>query len=827
MAFVLPAAATAAQCRSKVVQPQPTDACTSVPARPLGGAGARGAGGVFSGVCVPDRSFFGSAPYLRRRAHASLRSTWESRSGVVRAQKPEPDQNQEELERPSTPALDIQRGIIHQEHDPESSQVDFALLWQVCTFGGQFGARRGSYALLLAHNFKTIALPYWNSQDKWKARGSLAGLIALGLMQSGISVTYSFVGRDFWNALAAKDSDLFFKQLAIYAACFTVGTPIVVMYGYFRDSVSIAWREWLTKEFLAKYLEGRSYYNLGALSRGAGAEEIDNPDQRICEDVLQFADASLAFFLVLLNSVVDLVSFSGILWSIYPPLWVVLLFYSAFGTGVTTLFGRRLVNLNFAQLKREADLRFSLIRVRENAESIAFFGGEGQEGRVLGTRLEAIVANYRRLIATQRNLAFFTTAYRYFIQILPAAVVAPLYFAGRFEIGVVQQAYSAFNHVLGDLSVIVNQVKALSAFSAGVSRLGEFDAALAAASSAAPSTLPAASAPVPAAPSRAPLLASIAAPTQLPEIPAAASAAGPSAAAAAAGPSRIEMRYNGVHAGDGGAGPVLAMRGVGLQTPDRAKYLVRELSLELERGGRLLIVGDSGSGKSSLLRAVAGLWTCGEGAIERPAPPLGAFFIPQRPYMTVGSLRAQLLYPFDDGTEAAGAAGEAGSSRTEAAGGSRTEADVAEAHRSVSDDELLAILQQVNLAYLPKRFRRWALNGEEVGNPLDIELDWSAMLSLGEQQRLSFARLLLRRPALALLDEATSALDVANEARMYGLLAGIPGMAVVSVGHRPTLLPFHERVLRLHGDSTRWEIASPQEAEATFASAARLPAVAP
>ena len=211
-----------------------------------------------------------------------------------------------------------------------------------------------------------------------------------------------------------------------------------------------------------------SYYILEA------KKEIDNPDQRIAEDVRAFTQTSLSFSITLLTSVIDLLSFSAILYSIYPALFGAIILYAGFGTASTVYIGKQLVGLNYEQLQREADFRFSMVRVRENAESIAFYGGEAIEMKEIKRRLNRAMSNFFELITVQRNLDFFTVAYRYMVQVLPGLVVAPLFFAGKIELGVVSQSYGAFNHILGDLSIIVNQFESISAFSAGVDRLGEF-----------------------------------------------------------------------------------------------------------------------------------------------------------------------------------------------------------------------------------------------------------------------------------------------------------------------------------------------------------------
>ncbi|KAG0561406.1 hypothetical protein KC19_9G062500 [Ceratodon purpureus] len=328
--------------------------------------------------------------------------------------------------------------------------------------------RQGSDLPTLLRRFWKVAAPYWSSDDKVKARFWLAGVFALTLATTGISVGFNFLGRDFYNALASKDQEQFYNQLIKYFAAFIGGIPVFVLRDYFRDTLALRWRGWMTTQYLDKYFENRTFYNIQSQSM------IDNPDQRIVDDLNNFSGSALGFALALFNATINLISFSGILYGIYPPLFFVLLVYSIGGTAISVLLGKNLVGLNFMQEKKEADFRYGLVRVRENAESIAFYGGEASEIQLLLQRFKQSFDNYTQLLIASRNLDFFTSFYRYLIQLLPAAVVAPLYFAGKIEFGVINQSFSAFNNVLSDFSIIVYQFQSLSAFSAVVDRLGKF-----------------------------------------------------------------------------------------------------------------------------------------------------------------------------------------------------------------------------------------------------------------------------------------------------------------------------------------------------------------
>lgn len=550
----------------------------------------------------------------------------------------------------------------------------------------------------LWEGFWRIARQYWFSDEKWKARGVLAVLLILLFAFSAMNIILSYVGRDFMTALSEKKLSDFYRSMFIYLGVFVVATPVSAYFSYVSRKLGVNWRLWLTNHFIARYLQNRAYYHID--QEGL----IDNPDQRISQDISSFTVNSLDFLSILVFSGIQFVSFVGILWSISMKLVVVLLLYAAVGTLVSMFFGKKLINLNFQQLRREADLRYGLVHVRDNAESIAFYQGEERESGQVINRLRNAMSNLNFLIGWQRNLAFFTKGYEYVIVVLPFAVMAPLYFSGEIKFGVVTQAASAFSQVLGALSVIVSQFEQLGSFAAGVTRLESFASEL----------------------------------------------EDPEKRLAGNGLPTIETIEE----------PRLALEHLTLQTPNYAHTLFSDLSASVLPGQGLLIVGASGTGKSSLLRAVAGLWNSGKGRVVRP-PLKEMLFLPQSPYMILGSLREQLLYPH--------------------------------LSRDARNEDLIKVLERVRLEDLPDR----------VGG-LDAEMDWGHLLSLGEQQRLAFARLLLANPKYAVLDEATSALDIDNETHLYGQLQA-SGATYVSVGHRPTLVAHHDHVLELQGDS-RWRV---------------------
>ena len=532
------------------------------------------------------------------------------------------------------------------------------------------------------------------------------------------------------------------------------------------------------------YTQNRVYYKL------QNSLLIDNPDQRITEDVNSFTTYSLQLVITVITSCIDLLSFATILWSIYPTLFAAILLYALAGTLITTWLGRTLVGLNFQQLSKEADLRYSLVRLRENAESIAFYGGEDLEGQAVEHRVEAVVDNKRNINRAQRNLEFFTTSYRYLVQILPVAVVAPRFFAGEIQLGVISQSVGAFNHILSDLSIIVNQFESLSSFSAGVERLSTFYNAMRNADDTRNSTSPLLQAN-----SSSQLLESE---RILPflSLPQEISKPEENIHQRVVLP-RIQIghweEWNGDSTYDQNR-LVLSTHNLHVFTPNQKRLLVRNLDMELKEGEHLLIVGESGAGKSSLLRAIAGLWTTGTGMIVRPVDD-EVYFLPQRPYCTLGSLKDQLLYPSIDHLD------------TDSSEGNKILPRAHLMEDAVTDEKLLEVLSAVDLMGVASR----AGDGDPIAG-LYTTLDWSNMLSLGEQQRLAFGRLLVNRPRLVVLDEATSALDMAAEARMYNLLRSMaqkslvgeklsaPGLTYISVGHRPSLLAHHDRRLRLKGE---------------------------
>jgi vitamin B12/bleomycin/antimicrobial peptide transport system ATP-binding/permease protein len=608
--------------------------------------------------------------------------------------------------------------------------------------------------------FYEMAFPYY--KESIQGRWLFAGMIGMTLVNSAVSVAFSYLGKDFWNALNAKDPEQFYFMLSKFGVALVVGAPVVVLYRFQRERLAVHWREWMTERTLDLYSSHQVYY---ALERNSN---IDNPDQRIAEDVRSFTAFSLQLFLTILTSIIDLFSFSAILYSIQPQLFGAIVVYATFGTIVTTTIGSPLVKLNYLKLQKEADFRYALVRLRENAESIAFYGGEDLEGKGISERLKQVLSNQRERIGATRNLEFFTTAYQYLIQIVPVAVVAPQYFAGAVQLGVVSQSAGAFNHILGDLSILVNQFESLSAFSAGIDRLAQFYEEMRSIDL-----------------DRSPDMPLLQPTKQTSEN------------------AQFSQIENSIHLSQSAPAssskgimnqPILSIQNLHLLTPDRKRSLIEDLTLNIFEGQSLLIIGSSGAGKSSLLRAIAGLWSAGSGSINRPADE-DVYFLPQRPYCTLGSLRDQLLYPSILESNIIG------NDDNDIHNDSNDDAWLLRKHvlrRQLTNQDFLEVLESVCLADLAAR-----VGDGDPEKGLDMVLDWSNTLSLGEQQRLAFGRLLINQPKLVILDEATSALDLASEAKMYHLLQEMSQMSsditYISVGHRPSLMKFHKKLLKMEG----------------------------
>jgi len=541
--------------------------------------------------------------------------------------------------------------------------------------------------LALLKRIGVLAKPYWFSDEKWKARGLFAGLILLLVADTQFSVYFNRQSGEFTSALAAKDASRFWASVRFFFALLVGAVPVYASYYYVRDLLSNHWRRWLTHQLLGRYFDDHAFFRL--LNNTA----VDNPDQRIAEDINSFTRQSLNFLILFCSAVFQLVGFGRVLWTISIPLVFFLFLYAVVGTAVTFgVFGEKMAALYYNQRRREADFRFGLVRIRENAESIALYRGEGQELSQIKRRFAEVFGNFNQIVRLGLRLNFCYYFYNLTTMVLPALIIAPRVLSGELEVGQVVQATGAFAAILAALSVLVDNLENLSNFAAGVSRLDVFSRNLGRAQN-----------PV---------------------------------------GSKIQTRQD----------EQLSFDKVTLQTPNYEQTLVKELTVAVPTGQALMIVGASGCGKSSLLRMIAGLWDAGSGTLARPGPE-HMLFLPQHAYMILGSLRSQLCYP--------------------------------NLERSVPDAELLDVLARVNLPGVVERC-----------GGFDAEFDFERVFSVGERQRLAFARVLLNHPRYALLDEATSALDQENEAALYQQIAGT-ATTLVSVSHHPAIAKYHSQILEL------------------------------
>jgi vitamin B12/bleomycin/antimicrobial peptide transport system ATP-binding/permease protein len=556
----------------------------------------------------------------------------------------------------------------------------------------------------------TLAGPYWFSEDKWAGRGLLAVLVVLNLALVYLNVLFARWNNAFYNTLQDKDYAGFVTQLLRFSGLAALFIIVAVYQLYLNQMLQIRWRRWMTDRYLGTWLGDRAYYRLQL--EGGGA---DNPDQRIAEDVKFFiggsgrvGDASgiLPLGLGLLSAVVTLASFLTMLWTLSGSLplhvggmsltvpgymvWVALV-YAFVGTWLTMKIGRPLVQLNFDQQRYEADFRFSLVRLRENAEGVALYGGERDEHQNFRERFAHVVANWWGLMRRQKRLTWFTAGYRQIAIIFPFVVAAPRFFRGEIMLGGLMQTALAFGQVQEALSFIISSYSEIAEWQSVVNRLIGFHASIER--------------------------------------------------------CRANAAQPGIRVGEDPA-PSIALDQIAVALPD-GRQLLEEVTLSLPSGSSVLLTGPSGAGKSTLFRAIAGIWPFGTGAVRRPT---GAriLFLPQKPYLPVGTLREVVSYP-----TAVGGVPEA------------------------------VIVEALEACGLP-----------ELAARLDERENWTLRLSPGEQQRIAFARALVQQPEWLFLDEATSAVDEATEARLYTLMrARLPGTTVVSIGHRPTLGPFHARRL--------------------------------
>lgn len=547
---------------------------------------------------------------------------------------------------------------------------------------------------------------YWQSEEKKKAFFLLGCIIALTLGVVYMLVLLNQWNNSFYSALQNYDAKKIFDELIHFSWLAAIYILLAVYSYYLQQTLILNWRRWLTTRFIDIWLQNKTYYNLQMFGK-----DTDNPDQRISEDVRQFVEMTLSFgigilkafctfasFVVILYNLSGSLSFTfmGKTWTINGyMLWASLL-YSVIGTYITHTVGRKLVKINFIQQKYEADFRFSMIRLRESAESVAFYRGEAQEGSVFKQRFKMLLDNFWKLVNKQKQLVFLNSGYSQIAIIFPFVVAMNRYLTKEVTLGGLMQVASAFGRVQDSLSYFVDMYSSIAQWQAVVMRLTCFGHHM----------------------------------------------------------HDVYQQAERFHVERFAAADVVEVNNMQIDLPD-GKPLLKNISFTLHPGHNLLIKGVSGSGKSTLLRAISGIWPFVDGKIFLPERDK-LMFIPQKSYLPLGTLRAALNYP---------------------------------GNKPIDDTELIYLMDLCQIGYLKDK--------------LDLEADWSHVLSVGEQQRLAFVRAHIQQPQWLFLDEATSALDEDTEANMYSLLQErLQQTTVVSVGHRSTLNKYHELVLRLN-KSTR------------------------
>lgn len=558
--------------------------------------------------------------------------------------------------------------------------------------------------------FWQLAGPYFSFRRSWRPLLAFALLLVLTLFAVRLNVLFSFWYNGFYSALQALDEKAFWYLLGVFGVLATIHVGRSLFTAYMTQAFNIRWRTWLTERLTADWMRGDAYY------RGQFvAEPVDNPDQRIELDVNAFVTGSVSLALGAVSALVSLVAFTGILWGLSAPLMVAgteipramvfaVYLYVLVATWIAFRLGRPLIRLNFLNEKLTANFRYALMRLRENAENIAFYQGAAVERGTLLGRFAALIANAWALVYRGLKFEGFNLGISQMAVVFPFILQAPRFFSGAIKLGDVMQTSQAFGQVQDSLSFFRESYDAFAQYRATLDRLTGF----------------------------------LDANHQAGALP---------------------------HVSTEDQPQALHIRQLQVSRPD-GQRLIAGLELDLQAGQALLIKGPSGSGKTTLLRALAGLWPYAEGEVKRPTGHR-SLFLSQRPYLPLGDLRTAIAYPAEPTTQ--------------------------------DDGRMRQALRQVNLAHLADR--------------LTQNCDWSHVLSIGEQQRLAFARVLFNRPQMVFLDESTSAMDEGLEHTLYSLLRSeMPDTLLVSIGHRSTLAGFHTHRLEVDGQGG-WAFRSQQSDE--------------
>ena len=553
-----------------------------------------------------------------------------------------------------------------------------------------------------------LITPYWNSEEKKSARLYLAGIITLTIAAVYMTLLLNEWFNSFYSALQNYDSGAVYRGLLRFTGLAFAHIAFAVYSYYLQQRLALRWRKWMTKNYLAKWTGRQMYYRLEMFSQGTA----DNPDQRISEDINLFTARTLSFMSGLLRSATTIVCFIFVLWNlsevlsfsaagqeihIYGYLVWTALAYSVLGTWITHKVGHRLVSLNYLQQKLEADFRFSMVRLRETAESVAFYNGAAKEESFLSNRFMTLLRNTLFIIKKQKQLSWLTNSYAQIAIIFPFVVAVPRYLSQNISLGGLMQIANCFGKVQDAMSYFVDVYASLAEWQSCAERLLSFDKHIAA----------------------------IEKETE-----------------EKSGSLVREETHDRLRLAD------VTISVPAMDENKRTREIISSAACTIRSGEHVILKGPSGSGKSTLLRTLAGFWPYVKGHISMPAPS-EMMFIPQKPYIPMGTSAEAASYPLE-----------------------------------TADEEILSpLLVECGLSHLMEK--------------TDTEADWSHILSLGEQQKLAFVRVFLRKPKWVFLDEATSAMDEETEEKMYRLLTALPGTTVISIGHRSTLDKWHDRVLRI------------------------------